>query len=88
MNDIRIYTNICLTCDEGDRLNKVKQFAKNHNLSFLMRQTYTFPELKEEAANLSALSMPYIYHNGKSVSFYDIDRNPTHTDSILDELIQ
>jgi hypothetical protein len=88
MNDIRIYTSFCLTCEEGDRVNKVKRFAKSHDLNFQMRQTYVFPELKKEASELSDLSMPFVYHNGKSMSFYDISINPIQTDPILDELIQ
>jgi hypothetical protein len=74
-NELIIYTDRCLTCEETDRLYKIKQFAKDHNLEFRMKQTYVFPELKAEAAIFGA-QMPFVVLGDKTVRLYSISPDP------------
>jgi hypothetical protein len=84
MNELLIYTDRCLTCEEGDRLNKVRKFAEEHNLRFTMKQTYTFPELKKEA-DFFGTKMPFIVLNNKTIRFYTVSPDPrlNELDSLL-----
>lgn len=75
MNELIIYTNVCLTCEEGDRVNKVKAFAKQHNLEFKTKITYVFPELKKEA-EIFGTPMPFVVLNNKTLRLYSISPDP------------
>lgn len=85
MKTIKIYTNRCLTCDEGDRVRKVKAFAKENGYEYMMRRTDLDQGLKKEALVFGA-PMPFIELEGKTLDFFTISVNPTIKDEQLEEM--
>lgn len=83
---LKLYTNRCLTCDEGDRVTKVRQFAKKNNLEFAMRRIDLMPDLWEEAS-VFGVRLPFVELDGMTADFLSLSNNPTVEDTILQDLL-
>lgn len=75
MKEIKVYTAFCLTCNESDRLTKIKRFASDNNLILTMKQAYVFPKVQEEAKQFN-IPMPFIEIDGKTMSFFSVSSDP------------
>lgn len=68
MNELTIYTNVCLTCKHRSEMQQIRQFAHKHGLTVVTKRTNYSREYRDEAIVLNA-EQPFIYLNNKVLPF-------------------
>lgn len=71
MEEIKIYTNTCLTCREAKRLSMISRIAKEYGLKVRDIRTTYRDDMKQEAKEISTLPQPFIIYGTKSIQFYN-----------------